>query len=219
MYDETHLSPNFGYPRRGTKGRQGEKILGVGVHISGGEWPGNLAWILNPKANASYNVLIKRDGKAALFVPPENAAWSHGAIKKPNWPLLKKGVNPNLYTLSISRVGSDQRKWDPPQMDTTVRIIKEWSKEYNFPAEWPHVFGHRHIDSVDRWYCPGDAFLKELWIRLAQEEVEPSPPSGGVMWRVIAGSYRDLHNANMVKANLQRMGVTGVFIEKRNDVR
>jgi hypothetical protein len=173
MYDEIYQSPNWGYPR-GTRGRAGQKIIGVGVHISGAEWPSNHAWIMNPSACASYNVLVKRDGKAAMFVDPANPAWSHGAINKPNWPLLKSGVNPNLYTLSISRVGSDQRKWDEPQMETTVRIIRAWANEYGFKPEWPHVFGHKHIDSVGRWFCPGDPFLNELYKRL-EAEVKPRP--------------------------------------------
>ena len=217
--DEVYKSPNFGYPKRGTKGRQGEKPIGVGVHISGGEWEGNKAWILNPKANASYNVLIKRDGTIAQFVDPSNAAWSHGAIKSPKWPLLRSGINPNIYTLSISRVGSDQRKWDPPQMDSTVKVIKQWSKEYGFPAEWPHVFGHKHIDSVNRWYCPGDPFLNELYVRLAIEDTPEELPDElpdelpeQTVWQVIAGSYRDKHTAEMVRGNLLRMGVTGVYL-------
>ncbi len=213
MFDETHLSPNFGYPRRGTKGRQGYKIEGVCVHISGGEWAGNRAWIMNPAASASYNVLVKRDGKAAMFVDPNDAAWSHGAVRSPKWPLLKTGVNPNLYTLSICRVGSDQRKWDPPQMDTIVRIIKLWANEFDFPAKWPNVFGHKHIDSVNRWYCPGDPFLNELYVRLAVPDIEPEPALPNTVFRVVAGSYKDRHNAEMVAANLRRMGVTGVFID------
>jgi N-acetylmuramoyl-L-alanine amidase len=180
MYDEIYQSPNWGYSR-GTKGRKGHKIIGVGVHISGAEWSSNYNHIMNAGAQASYNVLVKRDGKAVLFVDPSNPAWSHGKINKATWPLLKPGVNPNLYTLSISRVGSDQRKWDPPQMDTIVRIIRAWAKEYGFPPEWPHVFGHRHIDSVDRWYCPGDPFLEELYKRLAApEKPEPVTPEPGL---------------------------------------
>lgn len=216
MYDETVLSPNFGYPKRGTKGRGNQKIIGVGVHISGGEYPGNIAWLTRPNGGSSYNVLVKRDGKAVLLVDPANAAWAHGKISKPKWSLLKTGVNPNLYTLSISRVGSNQNLWDPPQMDTIVRIIKSWSAQYGFPAEFPHVFGHKHIDSVDRWYCPGDPFLKELYVRLQiDDKPEPVEPEKDVMWRVIAGSYKDKHTAEMVRANLMRMGVTGVFLQKK----
>ena len=165
IYDEVHRSPNFGYPK-GSSGRNGQKIIGVAVHISGAEWQSNQSWIMNPVANASYNALIKRDGKIAQFVEEHNAAYSHGKINRPNWPLLKSGANPNLYTLSVSRVGSNQNLWDAPQMDSTVRLILYWAKRYNFEPKWPYVFGHKHIDSVGRWFCPGDPFLTELYKRL-----------------------------------------------------
>jgi len=219
MYDEVFTSPNFGYPSRGTQGRQGQQIIGIGVHISGGEFPGNHAWIMNPNAKASYNVLVKRDGKAVHYVAPENTAWSHGAIRSSSWPLLKQGVNPNVYTLSVARVGSNQNLWTPEQMDTIVNIIRTWGRQFNFPTAWPHVFGHKHIDAVNRWYCPGNPFLKELYARLAIPEpsLTPIPPTNDLWHRVIAGSYRDEHTAQMIRGNLIRMGVTGAFIETITD--
>lgn len=179
VYDEVYKSPNFGYPR-GTKGRNGHKIIGVGVHITGAEWASNKSWIMNPAANASYNAIVKRDGKIAQFVEETDAAWSHGKIVKPSWPLLKSGVNPNLYTLSVSRVGSNQNLWDKPQMDSIVALILYWAKKYNFEPKWPYVFGHRHIDSVGRWFCPGNPFLEELYKQLEKAttpiEVPPVYP-------------------------------------------
>jgi len=172
-YDLTYYSPNFGYPK-GSPGRSGQKIIGVGVHITGAEYQSNYSWIMNPAANASYNAMVKRDGAIVSFVAEENAAYSHGKVQKSTWPLLKSGVNPNLYTLSISRVGSNQNLWDPPQMDSTVKMIMHWAQKYNFEPRWPYVFGHKHIDSVGRWFCPGDPFLTELYRRL-EAEVKPRP--------------------------------------------
>ena len=214
--DEVYESPNFGYPARGTKGRQGHKIIGVVNHITGGEWAGNKAWLMNPNAYASYNVIVKRDGTVAQFVDPANAAWAHGRINKPNWPLLKSGVNPNLYTLAVARVGSNQNKWEEAQMDAIVNINMAWAKEHGFPPEWPHILGHKHIDSVNRWYCPGDPFLNELYVRLeeeverqkqAEEEEKEEEKEKNVWYRVVAGSYRDRHNANLVRGALLRQGI------------
>ena len=139
IYDAVYQSPNFGYPK-GSAGRRNEKIIGVGVHISGAEWQSNYSWIMNASANASYNAIIKRDGSIISLVPEQNAAYSHGKIDKSTWPLLKSGVNTNLYTLSVARVGSNQNIWDKPQMDSTVKLILYWAKKYNFKPEWPHVF-------------------------------------------------------------------------------
>lgn len=173
IYSETLRSPNFGYPK-GATGRNGQKIVGVGVHISGAEWESNRSWILNPSANASYNALIKRDGDIVQFVAEENAAYSHGRVNNSSWPLLKSGVNPNLYTLSVARVGSNQNTWTAEQMDSTVKLILHWADKYNFKPEWPYVFGHKHIDSVGRWFCPGDPFLNELNKRLSEAVAPPS---------------------------------------------
>ena len=177
IYDLKYFSPNFGYPK-GSNGRNGHKIIGVGVHISGAEWQSNYNWIMNPSANASYNAIILRDGKIVQLVPETDAAYSHGKIDKPSWPLLRNGVNPNLYTLSVARVGSNQNVWDSPQMDSMVRLILYWADKYNFKPEWPAVFGHKHIDSVNRWYCPGQPFLDELYKRLAatQQKWPPEYP-------------------------------------------
>ncbi len=165
IYDEVYQSPNFGYPK-GSGGRQGQDIIGAGVHITGAHWQSNYNWIMNPVANASYNSIIKDDGTIVSLVPEQNAAYSHGRINKPSWPLLKSGVNPNLYTLSVARTGSNQNNWTSAQMDATVKILKYWSDKYDFPLERPYIFGHFEIDSVGRWYCPGrpffDALVKEL---------------------------------------------------------
>ncbi len=172
IYHDKYFSPNFGYPK-GKKGRNGHKVIGIGVHISGAEWTSNYNWIMNPAANASYNTIIDRTGKIIQLVPESDAAYSHGRIQKPNWPLLKTGVNPNLYTLSVSRVGSNQNTWDPPQMDSMVKYILYAANKYGFEPKWPYVFGHQHIDSVGRWYCPGKPFLDELYNCLARATVIP----------------------------------------------
>ncbi len=172
IYQDKYFSPNFGYPK-GKKGRNGHKVIGIGIHISGGEWTSNYNWIMNPKANASYNTIIDRAGKIIQLVPESDAAYSHGKIVKPSWPLLKPGVNPNLYTLSASRVGSNQNLWEPAQMDSMVKYILYVADKYGFEPKWPYVFGHCHIDSVGRWYCPGKPFLDELYNRLARASYTP----------------------------------------------
>lgn len=180
IYHETYNSPNFGYGGKGNPGRHGHKIIGAGVHITGGEWESNRNWILNPASNASYNCVIKRDGTRAQFVAESNPAYSHGRINKATWPLLKTGVNPNIYTLSVARVGSNQNLWTPEQMESTLEILKYWSEKYNFPLARPHVFGHFEIDAAGRWYCPGKPFFDELVRRMATYSAPavPVPPSG-----------------------------------------
>ena len=214
IYDEIYNSPNFGYPR-GTTGRRGQEIIGIGVHIGGATFQSNYNHIMNANALASYNAYVKLDGTVVQFVAEENPAWSHGKIVKPSWPLLKSGVNPNLYTLSISREGSNQNTWTPEQMKSTVKVIKCWGEKYNIPLKRPYIFGHFEIDSVGRWYCPGKPFFDALIVELQKEEEKP--PVSNTWYRVIVGSYRDKKNAELMARKLTGIGFRGVFIDVKKD--
>lgn len=209
IYDEVFASPNFGYPSRGTRGRQGHQPEGICLHIGGANWTSNYNWIMSPNAFASYNAYIKFDGSVVSFVPESDAAWSHGRIRSATWPLLKSGVNPNVYTLSLAREGSDQRKWTDAQMRSTLKVLEYWSDKYGIELKRPYVFGHFEIDSVERWYCPGKEFFNAVVEKLPEiRRSEPKPePQDDVWYRVVAGSYRDRRNAEMVRQNLQSQGI------------
>ena len=228
IYDETYRSPNFGYPK-GSFGRAGQGISGICLHITGAHWESNYSWIMNPAANASYNAVIKDDGKVVSLVPEHTAAYSHGRINKPTWPLLQEGINPNLYTLSLARTGSNQNTWTPQQLASTLKVLRYWGAKYNIPLKRPYIFGHFEIDSVNRWYCPGRGFFDRVIAELGKssplqpeeiaaprEREDPPPetvPEEQVIWhRVIAGSFRNRDNAQRQLERLKALGIEGAFI-------
>lgn len=214
MYDEVYKTPNYGYPK-GAHGRNGQKIIAIGLHISGGSWSSNYNWIMNPKANASYNAIIKDDGKVVSLVPEENAAYSHGRILKSTWPLLKKGVNPNLYTLSLARTGSNQRIWTTAQLDSTIRLLKHWCSKYEIKPTRPFIFGHFEIDSVDRWYCPGINFFETVIAELAY--IGPVLKNKPKTWfKVVAGSFMFKGNAEIRVKHLINLHINA-FISTERD--
>jgi len=216
MYDETYQSPNFGYPK-GSHGRNGQDITGICLHISGAHWQSNYNWIMNPAANASYNAIVRDDGSVVSLVPEENAAYSHGRINRATWPLLKDGVNPNLYTLSLARTGSNQRTWTREQLQGTIKVLKIWSRQYDIPLKRPYIFGHFEIDSVNRWYCPGEAFFNRVMTELAKIDSNDLDVSEPKVWhRVIAGSFRDQANASRRQHTLKDCGIK-TFIAPYND--
>lgn len=195
MYDETYKTPNYGYPK-GSHGRNGQKIIAIGLHISGGSWRSNYNWIMNPKANASYNAIVKDDGRIVSLVPEENAAYAHGKITKSTWPLLKPGINPNLYTLSLARTGTDQRSWTTAQLDSTISVLKKWCEKYGIRPVRPYIFGHFEIDSVGRWYCPGQNFFETVIAELAY--IGPLVKEKPKAWfNVVAGSFKQKGNAEI----------------------
>jgi hypothetical protein len=211
VYDEVYKTPNYGYPK-GSHGRNGQKIIAIGLHISGGSWSSNYNWITNPKANASYNAIVKDGGKIVSLVPEENAAYSHGKIVNSTWPLLKPGVNPNLYTLSLARTGSDQRKWSTAQLNSTIKLLKHWCSKYEIKPVRPYIFGHFEIDSVDRWYCPGKNFFETVISELSTVDLQADERSP-LFYSVVAGSFRYKSNAENRVLLLAKIGIKA-FVSK-----
>ncbi len=148
--------PNFGYPK-GTQGRNGQKVEAIIDHVSGGYWDSNYSWIMNPGSSASYNYYVRLNGQIIRFVDDNNAAYSNGAVHNPTWSLLKKGVNPNLYTLSICREGHNHEKPTEEQYKSILFLHKEKIKKFNIPIDREHITGHFVISS-HRYYCPGSGF-------------------------------------------------------------
>ncbi len=230
IYDETYSSPNFGYPK-GSPGRGGHKPIGICLHISGALWQSNYNWIMNPSANASYNAIVKDDGAVVSLVPEGNAAYSHGRTNKATWPLLKPGVNPNLYSLSLARTGSNQNTWTPEQLASTLKVLRRWGSNYDIPLKRPHIFGHFEIDAAGRWYCPGRGFFDRVIAELEKETALPVASadstaaaaydyavSEAAIWhRVIAGSYRDLANAEQQVEKLGAAGIKAFIMSNRVD--
>jgi hypothetical protein len=228
IYDQVYSSPNFGYPK-GAIGRKGHQVIAICLHITGAAWQSNYSWIMNPKANASYNTIVKDDGTVVSLVPEGSAAYSHGKINKATWPLLKAGVNPNLYTLSLARTGSNQNCWTAAQLASTLKVLRLWGAAYKIPMRRPYIFGHFEIDSVDRWYCPGRPFFDRVIAELAEKQQaagatapEPvpasvTPPTAPVVvpgqqnttiwYRVVAGSYRNRVTAEQEAAKLKAQGL------------
>ncbi len=204
MYDKIYQSPNFGYPR-GVSGRNGQDIIGICLHVTGANWTSNYHWMMNPAANASYNCVVREDGSTASLVPEQNAAYSHGRINKPTWPLLKSGVNPNLYTLSLARTGANQNTWTDEQLVSTLDVLRTWAHQYDIPLKRPYIFGHFEIDSVNRWYCPGRPFFDAV---ISEIEAEGGTMDRYLWHRVIAGSFQQADNAIFRQDALRRINIS-----------
>ncbi len=218
VYDEIYSSPNFGYPK-GSFGRNGHRIEGICLHITGAHWRSNYSWIMNPVSNASYNAVIKDDGTVVSLVPEQNAAYSHGRVNKATWPPLKTGVNPNLYTLSLARTGSNQNTWTPEQLASTLYVLKYWGRIYDLPLKRPYIFGHFEIDSIERWFCPGERFFERVISELSKREPDEDPVATTIWHRVVAGSFRNPDYARRRVEYLKNSGIaafTGLFHDQHD---
>ena len=134
-------------------GRAGHFPEAIVIHTSEGSQASTISWIMNPKSQVSYHYLIGQDGKIYELVNPDNTAWHAGKAQNSTWELLKKGINPNLYTLGIAFAGMAK---DGPtfwQMIQGIYLIRELAFKYNITLDEKHVIPHNMI-RTDKT-CPG----------------------------------------------------------------
>lgn len=134
-------------------GRRGYKPEAIVIHITDGSYEGAHAWLLNPKSQVSAHFIIKDSGQYDALVKPTDTAWHCGIVKNPTWRLLKKGVNPNLYTIGIELALTSKQKPTKAMLRTLMSLIVEMTTRFNIPLDRDHIIGHREI-RADKT-CPG----------------------------------------------------------------
>ena len=102
----------------------------------------------------------------------EDAAWGNGQVRRPTWPLLIEGVNPNLYTISIEHEGYTGEPWTEDMFQADLWLLRRIAQRWNIPFDRDHIIGHYRIDSVNRARCPGTGLP---WDRLFAELAAPEP--------------------------------------------
>ncbi|MCR4441712.1 MAG: N-acetylmuramoyl-L-alanine amidase [Peptococcaceae bacterium] len=170
-------SPFFGSPR-GTKGRNGHKVIAVVDHIMDGTLQGTDAWFNNEKSGgASAHFGVGKNGEIHQYVSLGDVAWHAGNVDEPSWALLKPDINPNWYTIGIEHEGHPGDVMPEPQFQATLALHKWLVEIFNLEVNRDTIIGHYRIDSVSRANCPGPNFP---WDRLFLELSKPAGPFSDV---------------------------------------
>lgn len=160
-------TPNY------TKGRGKYSPIAIVNHITSGNMPGCLEWLQTPKAQASANYIVTREGRILQLVADEDTAWANGNVRNPNWRLLIDGANPNKYTISIEHEGFENKELTDIQYQATLFLHRVLLQKFNIPITENTIIGHCNIDSVVKKNCPGKCFpWKKLFSDLIGGEVE-----------------------------------------------
>lgn len=170
-------TPNF------WEGRKGRRPIAIVDHITAGNYPGCLTWMQNPKAQASANYLVTRDGRILQLVKDEDSAWANGFVKNPDWPLYD-GTNPNRYTLSIEHEGTGSGDLTEEQYQATLWLHRHLCKKWEMLVDRDYIIGHYRIDSVNRPNCPGPDFP---WDRLFEDLAKPESMMDPEAVRIMVG--------------------------------
>jgi len=160
-------------------GRQGWRPDMVVCHITEGAFNGTISWITNPASQVSYHFVVARDGRIVQAVDICNTAWGNGTTRNgdnrdsrhsPHYKVRDRGVNANLYTVSIGfegRFAEKQGGLTPAQLEAAVWLIAHIQSEIqrlysvrgdSFKFDRQHIVGHFEITPRTRPHCPGPQF-------------------------------------------------------------
>jgi hypothetical protein len=117
------LPPLLWKPTQNKSSRHGAKVSLVTVHGTAGSYAGAVAWLCNPKADASAHVVLREDGgEATQLVAWDEKAWACVAYN---------GISDN-----IELAWSKGQTWGKPQLRVAARIVAFRLHKRGLPARW-----------------------------------------------------------------------------------
>lgn len=159
--------------------REGEKPLIIVNHISSGSMSSMDAWFTSPDNGvSSAHFGISKKGEIHQYVKIESMAWSNG-LNEDHIPLApaaivrEKGINPNLYSISIEHEGM-YGDLTEKQFNASIavhRYIKDYVAlhlDSTILFDRRHILGHYQINPTNKANCPGPEFP---WEKLYAELV------------------------------------------------
>ena len=162
-------SSNFREGRPG--GHRPEAIV---VHIMDGSFSAGESVFLNPATQKSAHYGISTVGEVHKYVDEEDTAFHAGTVVRPQWELLKPGVNPNFYTIGIEHAGRPYDVWPDIQLTTSATLVGQIAARWNIPIDEQHVVPHHLIRASKT--CPGNWLDLKGLIRRVPQDSRPASP-------------------------------------------
>jgi hypothetical protein len=155
----------------------------VVVHSVEGSYWGAIAWFRNPRAHASANYVVGRDGAAAQMVSERNVAWHAGN----GWV--------NAHSVGIENEGYAFVPWTftDAEYRASAAIAAAVLRRRLVPIDREHVIGHSEVPDPRRpWLRGGYSHHRDpgpywdwtrymAYVRAYARGEEPAPPSLDVL--------------------------------------
>jgi hypothetical protein len=115
--------------------RGARSIRLIVVHTIEGTYGGAIAWFRNPRARASANFVVARDGRITEMVAPWNIAWHAGN----GWV--------NAHSLGIEHEGYAAVPWlyTDAEYRASARLVASLLRRSHLRADRAHVIGHAEV--------------------------------------------------------------------------
>lgn len=153
------------------------------VHVMDGDLARTSALCNRPQSFVSAHYGIGRNGQVHQYVQEQDTAFHAGTVVNPTWKGIRKGVNPNFYTIGIEHEGQAQDLWPWPdaQLAASAALVAEIAARWEIPLDLEHVVAHRSIRASKA--CPGDNVV----IQHILDRVPPAGPPGPAPVLPLAG--------------------------------
>jgi N-acetyl-anhydromuramyl-L-alanine amidase AmpD len=115
--------------------RSQSSIRFIVIHVSEGSFLGTVSWLRDPRAHASANFVVGRDGQEQQLVPLHDIAWHAG-----NWAY-------NVRSVGIENVGysDDPVGFTAPEYRASARLAAVIARRSLIPIDRRHIIGHNQV--------------------------------------------------------------------------
>lgn len=163
------------HPRNFTRGRAGHRPEAIVIHIMDGSLIGTDSWFNDPSSRVAAHYGVGKTGIVHQYVKETDSAFHAGTIVDSTWPLLKRGVNPNFYTIGIEHEGFGGRgtPWPGAMMEASLALVRDIASRWEIPIDPDHIIPHRAIRAT-KPHCPG-IDIADYVARLGAAALPPRP--------------------------------------------
>lgn len=193
--DVTMLSPN-------DSGRRTSPPSIIVIHTN--EGPGDapienlLGWLQQPRAQASYTMVVGRDGRTGRCNDDDYIPWAAGS------PANDRGLH--LCLTGYARQTTAEWLAQTKQLDAAARVVADWCRRYGIPATW--LTGDRmragakgiggHDTTVAAWHAtdhtdPGAGFPRAQFIQMVNRHLT-APKEEDTMTEDDRRMLREIHD-------------------------
>jgi N-acetyl-anhydromuramyl-L-alanine amidase AmpD len=149
-----------------------DAIRFIVIHVTEGGFGGTVAWLRDPRAHASANFVVGRDGHVQELVPLHDIAWHAG-----NWAV-------NTRSIGIENVGftDDPSGFTGPEYRAAAKIAAVVARRSLIPIDRQHIIGHSQVPDpddplqgggIDRHTDPGTYWHWGYFMKLVQRFAYP----------------------------------------------
>jgi N-acetyl-anhydromuramyl-L-alanine amidase AmpD len=152
--------------------RQERQIHFIVIHVTEGSFVGSVAWLRDPRAHASVNFIVSREGRVAQLVPLHDIAWHAG-----NWAY-------NVRSVGIENEGHvhDAAGFPLREYKASARLAATIARRALMPIDRRHIIGHSDVPDpndpmqgggIDGHTDPGPYWNWGLFMNLVRRDAFP----------------------------------------------